>query len=241
MPMSPGTSARKVSRIVDSAGMMNGPLKVSLGPAIIGSVTGSQLYEAVPGTYWMVPGSVAKFTSTRSRIKAQSGSMLFSSTVNRTWAWATKVGGLTKPVTVNRLTGASSSSRPDQEPGFVCRTAPPATVPKVAGLSGISSSLLAPVMAYNYMGEPLKYARIAQALGENTWGLTVWEAAELAVDAVARLTADVGIPTLSEMGIPKKDVPMLAELAFNDPQTIGNPRDIDKAGYEQIYLSCFED
>jgi choline dehydrogenase len=32
---------------------------------------------------------------------------------------------------------------------------------------------------------------------------------------------------------------MLAQLAFDDPQTIGNPRDIDVKGYEQIYRSCF--
>ena len=103
----------------------------------------------------------------------------------------------------------------------------------------LTASLLAPVMAYNYMGEPHKYARIAQALGENIWGLTVWEAAELAVDAVARLSEDLNIPTLPEMGIPEEDIPMLAQLAFDDPQTIGNPRDIDVAGYERIYRSCF--
>jgi choline dehydrogenase len=104
----------------------------------------------------------------------------------------------------------------------------------------LTAALLAPVMAFNYMGEPVKYARIAQALGENTWGLSVWEAAELAVDAVERLTVDVDIPTLGEMGIPEEDVPMLAKLAYNDPQTVGNPRDIDVKGYEQIYRSCFE-
>jgi choline dehydrogenase len=103
----------------------------------------------------------------------------------------------------------------------------------------LTASLLAPVMAYNYMGEPHKYARIAQAMGEYTWGLTVWEAAELAVDAVARLSEDLDIPTLPEMGIPEEDIPMLAELAYNDPQTIGNPRDIDIQGYETIYRSCF--
>jgi len=103
----------------------------------------------------------------------------------------------------------------------------------------LTAALLAPVMAFNYMGEPQKYARIAQAMGENTWGLSVWEAAELAVEAVARLTEDVNIPTLPEMGIPEEDIPMLAELAFNDPQTVGNPRDIDKAGYIKIYESCF--
>ena len=104
----------------------------------------------------------------------------------------------------------------------------------------LTASLLAPVMAYNYLGEPQKYARIAQAMGENTWGLSVWDAAELAVEAVARLSYDIGIPTLPEMGIPEEDIPMLAQLAFDDPQTIGNPRDIDVKGYEEIYLSCFD-
>lgn len=104
----------------------------------------------------------------------------------------------------------------------------------------LTASLLAPVMAYNYMGEPQKYARIAQAMGENIWGLTVWEAAELAVDAVARLSEDLDIPMLAELGIPESDIPMLAQLAYDDPQTTGNPRDIDVAGYEKIYRSCFE-
>jgi choline dehydrogenase len=104
----------------------------------------------------------------------------------------------------------------------------------------LTATLLAPVMAFNYMGEPHKYARIAQAMGEDTWGLTVWQAAELAAESVARLTEDLGIPTLAELGVLEDDIPELAQLAFDDPQTIGNPRDIDKAGYEQIYRSCFE-
>ena len=104
----------------------------------------------------------------------------------------------------------------------------------------LTAALLAPVMAYNYMGEPHKYARIAQAMGENTWGLTVWEAAILAVEAVAELTEDLDIPTLPEMGIPEEGIPMLAQLAYDDPQTIGNPRDINLEGYEMIYRSCFK-
>ena len=104
----------------------------------------------------------------------------------------------------------------------------------------LTAALLAPVMAYNYMGEPHKYARIAQAMGEDTWGLTVWEAALLAVEAVAELTEDLDIPTLPEMGIPEEGIPMLAQLAYDDPQTIGNPRDINLEGYEMIYRSCFK-
>lgn len=103
----------------------------------------------------------------------------------------------------------------------------------------LTAALLPPVMAYNYLAEPHKYARIAQAMGENTWGLTVWEAAELAVEAVARLVKLLEIPTLPELGIPESDIPMLVELAFNDPQTVGNPRDLTRRSYEQIYRSCF--
>ena len=68
----------------------------------------------------------------------------------------------------------------------------------------------------------------------------MWEAAELAVEAVDRLSQDLDIPTLADMGIPEADIPMLADLAFKDPQTVGNPRDIDVKGYEKIYRSCFE-
>lgn len=104
----------------------------------------------------------------------------------------------------------------------------------------LTAALLPPVMAYNYLGEPHKYARIAQAMGENTRGLTVWQAAELAVESVARLVQRLEIPSLSEMGIPEEDIPMLVELAYADPQTIGNPRDLTRESYEQIYRSCFK-
>jgi choline dehydrogenase len=103
----------------------------------------------------------------------------------------------------------------------------------------LTAALLPPVMAYNYLGEPHKYARIAQAMGENTLGLTVWEAAELAVASVTNLVNLLEIPSLTEMGIPEEDIPMLIDLAYADPQTIGNPRDLTKASYEQIYRSCF--
>ena len=43
----------------------------------------------------------------------------------------------------------------------------------------LTARVLGPVMEYNYMGEPHKFARIAQALGEDTRGLSVWAAAEV--------------------------------------------------------------
>jgi choline dehydrogenase len=104
----------------------------------------------------------------------------------------------------------------------------------------LTAWLLGPVMEYNYMGEPQKFARIARALGEDTRGLTTWQAAERAVEAVYRLIKDLRIPSLQQLGFSEDEIPLLAGLAANDPQTIGNPRDIDYNGYVQVYKRAFE-
>jgi choline dehydrogenase len=104
----------------------------------------------------------------------------------------------------------------------------------------LTARVLGPVMEYNYLGEPQKFARIAQALGEDTRGLSVWQGAEKAVEAVYRLTADVEIPTLQQLGFAESEIPALAEIAFRDPQTIGNPRDLSYESYVKIYTRAFE-
>jgi choline dehydrogenase len=104
----------------------------------------------------------------------------------------------------------------------------------------LTARVLGPVMEYNYMGEPQKFARIAQALGEDIRGLSVWAAAEKACEAVNRLIEDVDIPTLQEMGFNENEIPMLARIAFEDPQTIGNPRDLTYDSYVEIYKRTFE-
>ncbi len=103
-----------------------------------------------------------------------------------------------------------------------------------------TARLLGPVMAYNFKGEPEKFARIAMAMGENTRGLTIWQAAEKAVEAVMRLTEDVEIPTLQALGLKEVEIPRLAEMAYADPQTVGNPRDLSIKSYEQIYQRAFD-
>jgi len=76
-------------------------------------------------------------------------------------------------------------------------------------------------------------------MGVNTWGMTVFEAAEAAVDAVTVFVKTLEIPSLAELGVKEADIPMLVDFAYNDPQTIGNPRDLTRNSYEQIYRSCF--
>jgi choline dehydrogenase len=104
----------------------------------------------------------------------------------------------------------------------------------------LTARLLGPVMEYNYAGEPERFARMAVAFGIDTRGASMWEAAEMAVDYVHQLADDVQIPSLEELGFREDEIPMLADKAFADPQTIGNPRDVDAAAYRQIYKRAFD-
>lgn len=101
------------------------------------------------------------------------------------------------------------------------------------------AATLAPVMEYNWIGDPEKFARIAQAMGVDTFGMDIHDAARASVDAVHQLAEDIDIPTLGDLGVSEDMIPRLAKEAENDPQTIGNPRDINAEGYEKIYRKCF--
>jgi choline dehydrogenase len=103
----------------------------------------------------------------------------------------------------------------------------------------LTARVLGPVSEYNAPADPERYARIAQGLGVDTSGLTALDAAMAGVEGVYRLTDDVGIPTMVELGFSEDEIPMLARIAFEDPQTIGNPRDVDVAAYEEIYRNAF--
>jgi choline dehydrogenase len=61
-----------------------------------------------------------------------------------------------------------------------------------------------------------------------------------AVEYIYELVEELEIPSLEEQGVSPDLIPRLAEEAYKDPQTTGNPRDIDVKGYQQIYLRCFD-
>jgi choline dehydrogenase len=103
----------------------------------------------------------------------------------------------------------------------------------------LTARVLGPVCEFNASADPERYARIAQGLGVDTSGLAPLDAAQAGVEELYRLTDDVGIPTLIELGFSEDEIPMLARIAFEDPQTIGNPREVDVAGYEEIYRNAF--
>lgn len=95
------------------------------------------------------------------------------------------------------------------------------------------ASLLPTVMKFNkdFTGE--KYRDIAKVLGiQGAATMPLPEVRDAACTAIDQLSKDVGIPaTISELGVKAEDIPSIAEDAFRDVCTPGNPRD---ATVEQI-------
>jgi choline dehydrogenase len=103
----------------------------------------------------------------------------------------------------------------------------------------LTARLLGPVCEYNAPASPERYARLARGLGADVAGLSPIEAALAGVRELDRLTDAIGIPTLAELGFSEDEIPMLARIAFEDPQTVGNPRELSVADYEQVYRAAF--
>lgn len=106
---------------------------------------------------------------------------------------------------------------------------------------GVANALLLPtVMEFNMPSSIVKYGRIAKAMGVDTTGMSAEAAAQAAVDAVKKLSLDLGIPqTLREIGIPEEALPQLANDAFNDVCTGGNPQPITEEDILNLYKKVY--
>jgi len=106
---------------------------------------------------------------------------------------------------------------------------------------GVANALLLPiVMQYNAGSAVEKFADIAKALGVDVKGLSKEEAAQAAVNAVKKLAVLVGIPEkLSELNVRKEDLERLAQSAFNDVCTPGNPRTATVEDILELYKKAF--
>ena len=102
---------------------------------------------------------------------------------------------------------------------------------------GVANALLLPtVMEFNKSACVEKYGDIARALGVDTTRMTKDEAAQAAVDAVRKLSIDVGIPqTLREINIPEEGIAKLSKDALADVCTGGNPKDVTLEDIEKLY------
>lgn len=91
---------------------------------------------------------------------------------------------------------------------------------------GVCNAILLPhVSRFNLIAKLDRFADIAVALGENIDGLSIREAADKALTAIQTLSADVGIPAnLTELGVKKEDLKIMAENAQKDACGATNPR-----------------
>ena len=103
---------------------------------------------------------------------------------------------------------------------------------------GVANAIILPtVMEYNAPATGEKYRDIAKAMGvDGTETMTQEEYRKAAVDAVKKLSADVGIPADLKDIVKAEDVDFLAESAFADACRPGNPRDTSVAEIKELFL-----
>ena len=101
--------------------------------------------------------------------------------------------------------------------------------------------LLTAVLKFNAPATGEKYREIARVMGvPNVDAMDEAAYRQAAIDVIQKLADDVGIPkSLSEAGVKREDIPFLAESAFNDACTPGNPRDASMEEIIAIYESIF--
>lgn len=104
---------------------------------------------------------------------------------------------------------------------------------------GIANAIILPVvMEYNAEAAGEKYRDIAKAMGvEGTDAMTPEEYQKAAVDAVRKLSEDVGIPKDLKDIVKKEDIPFLAQSAYDDACRPGNPRETSVEEITQLYES----
>lgn len=104
---------------------------------------------------------------------------------------------------------------------------------------GITCSLLiCPVMEFNMIATLEKQARIAELMGENVDGLSLLDKAQRAVEAVRKLSIDVGMPQrLRDIGAKKGDIEAAVDILFKYQMGLvnNNPRHCSREEAIQIF------
>lgn len=91
---------------------------------------------------------------------------------------------------------------------------------------GVCNAILLPhVEQFNIIACPERFVDVAAAMGENIQGLSVRDAADKAIAAIKKLSADIGIPSgLAQLKANEKDFEVMAGNAMKDICSLFNPR-----------------
>jgi len=106
-----------------------------------------------------------------------------------------------------------------------------------------NAALLGVVTEFSLIGNPVRYAHVAEAMGENTEGLNDLEAAELAAQSINNLIEDIKIPSLKELGVDEGKLeqlaPKMAEDAIASGSPGNNPRQATKEEIIELYKIAY--
>lgn len=104
---------------------------------------------------------------------------------------------------------------------------------------GVANAIILPtVMEYNAPATGEKYRNIAKAMDvDGVDSMTLDEARKAAVNAVKKLSKDVGIPENLKDIVKPEDVDFLAQSAYDDACRPGNPRETSVEEIKELYLS----
>ena len=100
---------------------------------------------------------------------------------------------------------------------------------------GVACAMLLPIaMEYNKPVVAERLADVAVAMGVDTAGMSVDEAADAAIAAVKQLSADVDIAPVCE-AMKADEIDQLADDAMADACFPGNPREADHAAVVELF------
>ena len=104
---------------------------------------------------------------------------------------------------------------------------------------GVANAIILPtVMEYNAQATGEKYREIARAMGvQGVDSMTQEEYRKAAIDAVRKLSEDVGIPADLKAIVKEEDIPFLAQSAYDDACRPGNPRETSVEEIAELYKS----
>ena len=104
---------------------------------------------------------------------------------------------------------------------------------------GVANAIILPtVMEYNAPATGEKYREIARAMGvQGVDSMTQEEYRKAAIDAVRKLSEDVGIPADLKAIVKEEDIPFLAQSAYDDACRPGKPRETSVEEIAELYKS----
>ena len=105
---------------------------------------------------------------------------------------------------------------------------------------GVCNAILLPVIEnFNRPNAIARFARIAQAMGVDTRGMSDEAASLEAINAIRALSHRVGIPAgFSQLGISKEDIEGWLDKALADPCAPCNPRTASRDEVRELYLEA---